>query len=266
VSHTLTAEQHRAMEGEAPFHLPEEAVVSGRKMAGTRARVYWLLRLTAERAISHRIGEQFGPPGWVPNYYFTHAWSGGSAGDRRRRDLSEKFGVEIESCRFGGDSAVVLFRWVMDPITAPEAARSPNASRAYAAESLPTALGGRMGGLRLRFWTSAGFPGDSAPNRLQLVGGFSDHPLTIAPQLLTQIVAGKFSAADALVMYNGSLQTRWPKLKAWLAGRGDWVLWLAPEAASTINPFPLLVEILGKCGAEYLGDWQAADHSNRGVA
>ena len=86
MTHTLTDDQHRAMEGVAPFELPEVAFIAGRKIAGTRARVYWLLRTTAEQRICHRIGQRIGPAGWVPGYYFQRPWSGGGAGDRRRRD------------------------------------------------------------------------------------------------------------------------------------------------------------------------------------
>lgn len=263
---SLTAEQHRAMEGVAPFQLPDEAILpSGRKLAGTRARVYWLLRITAEEGIQHRVGEEIGPAGWVPGYYFQRAWSGGGSGDRRRRDLSEKFGIRIESMRFGGDSATVLYRWAGDP----EASRFPEASR----KTLPLAPDCPMGGFsvetgtpgspatpaasaRLRFWTSVGHPGDGAPGRVRLTGGFDEHPLAMGPLLVGHVVTGRLLAADALAAYDAALRNRWPRLRAWLDRRGEHVLWIPPEVAETINPLPMLVEILGKCGAEYMGEWQ----------
>lgn len=282
MTHALTAEQHRAMEGTAPFALAEEAILpSGRKLAGTRARVYWLLRITADEGIRHRVGEELGPAGWVPGYYFQRAWSGGGSGDRRRRDLSEKFGVGIESMRFvasrtkddGTESATWLYRWVSDP----EPTDSPEASR----KTLPLARGGQMGGFspetdtsdspgapkapaRLRFWTSVGFPGNDAPGRVELLGGFGEHPLTLAPNLFGLLVSGQVTTADALAIYDGTLRSRYPRIKAWIERRGEHVLWLSPEVAATINPLPMLVEILGKCGAEYMGDW--ATRQQQGVA
>lgn len=268
MTHTLTAQQHRAMEGEAPFPLPEQVVVGGRKIAGTRARVYGLLRTTAEEGICHRIGELVGPAGWVPNYYFRKAWSGGNAGDRRLRDLREKFGVEIESMRFAGDSSTVLFRWVSDPESAPLASRSPEASTSDRTETRPLAQGGQMGGIRLRFWVSVGFPGDRAPGRLQVIGGSHAHPLDLPERVFAHVVSGDILSASALAGYSSTLKARWSELRAWLAAGGEHVLWIPAEMAETLNPLPLLVEILGKSGAEYLGEWneQQASQRQAGVA
>lgn len=277
----FTPEQHRASEGVAPFPLADEAILpSGRKLAGTRARVYWLLRTTAEEGISHLVGKVRGPAGWVPGYYFQRPWSGGGSGDRRRRDLSEKFGVRIESMRLGGESATVLYRWAGDPPSS-DASRFPDASR----KTLPLAPVGRMGGItaesgtpgspaaaaapaRLRFWTSVGYPGDGAPGRVRLTGGFDEHPLAMGPLLVGHVIGGRLSTIGALEAYDASLKARWPKLRAWLERRGEHVLWLPPEVAETINPLPLLVEILGKCGAEYLGEWHEVNRRDeqQGVA
>lgn len=271
MTHTLTDDQHRAMEGVAPFELPEVAFIAGRKIAGTRARVYWLLRTTAEQRICHRIGQRIGPAGWVPGYYFQRPWSGGGAGDRRRRDLSEKFGVTIETSRFDGDSSIVLYRWVSDPAAAPVESRSPEASSSERSETRPLARGGQMGGFspetgtsgspalpaapaRLRFWTSVGFPGSAAHGRLQIFehGG---HPLALSPEVVGHVVRGDLTVAAALEAYSATLKGRWHQLRTWLAAGGEHVLWVAPEVAETINPLPLLAEILTKCGAEFMGDW-----------
>lgn len=254
MTQTLTADQHRAMEGVAPFELPDEAVISGRKVAGTVARVYWLLRLTAERNIQHRIGEQMGPAGWVPNYYLRRAWSGGSAGDRRMRDLRLKFGVELNSCRFSGDSRVELFAWVSDGAPEGTADRAPEASSSQRTETRPLARRSQMGGFRLRFWVSVGFPGENAPGRLQLLDA-PEHPLAFSSRVLEHVVRGDLDRAAALDGYSATLKGRWPQLRAWLAAGGEHVLWVAPEVAETINPLPLLTEILTKCGAEFMGDW-----------
>lgn len=254
MTHTLTAAQHRAMEGVAPFDLPEHVVISGRKVAGTRARVYGLLRKTAEEGISHRIGELIGPAGWVPNYYLRRAWSGGSAGDRRMRDLREKFGVEIESTRFSGDSSVVLFRWVSDPRNVPGGHLASEVSSGRPRENCPRALGDFSGNLPIRFHTSVGFPGDRASQRL-LVISQEMHPLALSPRRFAHVVNGDLTAASALAGYSATLKARWPQLREWLAAGGDWVLWIPAEMAETLNPLPLLVEILTKCGAQYQGEW-----------
>ncbi|MEO7795197.1 MAG: hypothetical protein ABIV06_10525 [Thermoanaerobaculia bacterium] len=261
----LTPAQHAAMEGAAPFLLEEQVVLaSGLKLAGTRARVYSLLRQTAERGERHRIGQFVGPAGWVPNYYIRRAWSGGSAGDRRLRDLRER-GIQIETTRFAEDSAVVLYRWVADP----EGNRFPNSS----GECRPLARGGLMGrsrtetqGIdapaadrpanRLRFWTSVGHPGSDLPNRVNVVAhGATAHPLALSPALLAEVIGG-LPVSSALAAHDQLLRRRYPDLRAWLAEGGEHVLWLEAAVAETINPLPMLVEILGKCGAEYLGDWQ----------
>lgn len=73
-----------------PFPLPDTLhLPGGRTFTGGRARVYWLLRLTAERRHAHRIGRFTGPPSKVPAFLFREPWAGGQQGDRRLRDLRE---------------------------------------------------------------------------------------------------------------------------------------------------------------------------------
>jgi len=100
-----------------PFPLPDEVKTPSGGFSGTKARVYWLLRITRERSYSHRIGEQWGPPGWVPRFLLVEPWSGGAAGDRRMRQLREQ-GVEIEMQEFdppgGRKSSTTLYRIVRD--------------------------------------------------------------------------------------------------------------------------------------------------------
>jgi hypothetical protein len=245
--------------------LAEEVVISGRKCAGTKARVYDLLRQTAERSERHRIGSLIGPAGWVPNYYIRRAWSGGNAGDRRLRDLREKFGVRIERMPFSEDSSVVLYRWAGDP--------EPDRVSDQVAETCLLARNGQMNRFRpesnraaaveapeaanrLQFWTSVGFPGDDAPGREKLHAFFG--PLFIPGRLFNGAVRGS-DAATALHDYDLELRARWPKIRDWIADGGQHVLWLDSAYAESFNPLPFLVEILGKCGAEYLGDWHARE-------
>jgi hypothetical protein len=89
-----------------PFHLPEVATIAGRKVTGTKARVYWLLRLTAEQGFVHAIGQRQGPPGWVPLFLLREPWSGGQQGDRRVRSLRED-GVRVDVRFFEGSKCLI---------------------------------------------------------------------------------------------------------------------------------------------------------------
>jgi hypothetical protein len=112
-----------------PFALDEELTLpDGKRVRGTLARVYSLLVHTARRQHRHRVGLAFGPPGWVPAYLFRAAWAGGEAGDRRRRDLRELHGIEIEMQRFerdGEETATTLYR--LAPEQPGRASSSPQA-------------------------------------------------------------------------------------------------------------------------------------------
>lgn len=97
-----------------PFALADEMLLpGGKRIRGTLARVCSLLVETERRQYRHRVGLATGPPGWVPAYLFRAAWCGGEAGDRRRRDLREQHGIEIDLERFerhGEETATTLYR------------------------------------------------------------------------------------------------------------------------------------------------------------
>lgn len=99
----------------APFELPSEAVVAGRRFTGHRARVYHLLRLTRERRHRHAIGRHLGPPGKVPVFLLREPWSGGQSGGRRARELRE-YGLELRITTFeppdGMGSSTTLYELV----------------------------------------------------------------------------------------------------------------------------------------------------------
>lgn len=83
--------------------ISDEALLpNGTMVAGTKARVFHLLRLASERSHQFRIGRHLAPPGWVPTWVLREPWAGGSAGDRRLRDLREA-GLGVESERHVGD-------------------------------------------------------------------------------------------------------------------------------------------------------------------
>lgn len=103
-----------------PFDLPDEVEApGGRRFSGHRARVYWLLRVTADRGYRHPVGRRLAPAGWVPVFLFREPWSGGQSGGRRVRELRE-YGVEVQIEEFdppaGEGSSTTLYRLLVDPI------------------------------------------------------------------------------------------------------------------------------------------------------
>lgn len=268
---TFTAAEHEAIEGRAPFALAEEVTLPGGVvLRGTRARIYALLRVTAERGVRHRIGSLEGPPGWVPNYYLRRAWSGGNAGDRRLRELREKYGVEIEQSTFearkrgcgGCSSRTVLWRWVGDG--APE-------NRPFARDSQTGGFRSRMKGAarpdgsepsggpraRLRFWTAVGNP-VGAPGAVQLAPHLR-HLLALPGWVFSAVVGGRMTKERALEEYVLYLRAAWTngRLPELLGAGGESTFWVSPEHAATIDTFPTLVDALTRCGAEYLGTWRS---------
>lgn len=260
-----------------PFELPDEVLLpNGGRLAGTRARVYGLLRKTADERIAHRIGRQVGPAGWVPSFYFRKPWCGGNAGDRRLRDLRE-FGVALEDLRYaspdGEISSTWLWRWVSDPEAsspatddAPGAPRTadPNfpATHARAGERSPDASqrGAQPGAME--FYTSVGFPGGHAPGRIEVTPG-ARHALAPPAQLGARVIHGNLTQRGAADLYLTELRKRWKRHELQPAIRpGVWTIWSAPE--SPFDPLPALVEVLTKIGAEHLGEWNARERE--GVA
>ncbi|MEL7059474.1 MAG: hypothetical protein AAGN46_05555 [Acidobacteriota bacterium] len=95
----------------AAFELPTSDVAApdGSTIGGTTtcARVYHLLAETARRGHSWPVGHVQAPPGWVPVWVLREPWAGGSAGDRRMRDLRER-GFRIDSGTLPGSRSTIL--------------------------------------------------------------------------------------------------------------------------------------------------------------
>lgn len=291
---TFTLQEHVAMEGTPPFDLADEVeLANGKRLRGSFARVYSLLRTTAEQQIEHRIGSRIGPAGWVPGYYLRKAWSGGNAGDRRVRGLREQ-GIDIAKMRFGEgtdeESQTYLYRWVSDPT--PGANAEPNRAPEASSRKLPngsTLANGQFSSAeatvstpsvsptprihpvygRLTFFTCIGNPGSGAPGPVNLAPHFR-HCLAPSSKLMAGCIRGELAPAAAAEAYREELATQWAQgdLRFWLEENLGKVLtlWTAPECAAAFDPMPTLAAILVKCGADHLGEWQQQRTSKRGAA
>jgi hypothetical protein len=88
------------------------ALPNGRHLTGAKARVYEILRLARDTAHCFRVGKLLAPAGWVPVWVFREPWAGGSAGDRRVRDLRH-LGIPLEGKPFdAGDGAISSLSWI----------------------------------------------------------------------------------------------------------------------------------------------------------
>lgn len=269
---------HDSIEGAAPFPLEDQVVLpNGKRVRGARARVYSLLRQTAERRVCHRIGQQVGPPGWVPGYYLRRGWSGGNSGDRRARELRTEHGLQIEHRPFsegaGPASNVELYRLVLGGAGSTQS-QEGGETRALARDSFPRgfrqdAAGNGRGAEsgapapRLRFSSSIGFPGAplfaSGPRRVEVTPGIGG--LAPSRTLLAAVVTEGLDATTAQQLYRQELRDRFldrsnavtGELADLLRSGGEVVLWAKPEAALALDPFPVLVDVLQRLGAVFLG-------------
>lgn len=270
----------------APFAIPEEATLpSGERLGGGRARVYWLLRLSVEQRVSHAVGRHQAGIGWVPNFLLREPWSGGNAGDRRLRDLRER-GVRLEQAAFaapnGERSNTILWRWIGDGAAAAPTTTAANPQHSAlgglmrgfsddTAGSPRTPLASGAGRARQRgvpatdFWTSVGFPGEDAPDRVEVTPG-AKSPLAPWATLLTQVVHGVYTQEQAAEAYRDRLRTLFAtgRLRGELERLDEATFWVDAVAAETFNPLVVLTDALVASGCRHLGDWQRRDRE--GVA
>ncbi|HQN09856.1 MAG TPA: hypothetical protein PK569_20005 [Thermoanaerobaculia bacterium] len=226
--------------------LPDVAVLAnGTQLGGARARLYWLLRWTAERGATHAIGRHTGPVGWVPSHICKEPWSGGGAGDRRLRDLRER-GVRLESQVYvapdGERTSTWLWRWAGDP-PAGDAERAPTASRARGAAHRG----------RLVFRTQSGCPIERDGWVKWEVSPGSGHVLAPPSSLQAALITGHVTHDQAVAQYLDILRRRYSagELDGVLSTRCA-VLWVRPEVA--LDPLPTLRSVLVRCGAELNSD------------
>ena len=212
------------------WHLADKATLpGGRTVTGTAARVYNLLAESHRRAHRWQVGRHFAPAGWVPTWVLREPWAGGSAGDRRLRDLREA-GVSIESQRFDpGDAEPASASWLWHLAAS---AVHPSPARGRGAGGEGPREGAPLQGLTIRFATTRPAP----PGAIDISPGA---PSPLAPS---------FAACDDEAYRRELLQAYHAgRLVATLTGRREWSLWADP--AAIYNPRPVLEAALVKLGA-----------------
>ncbi|HEX7180236.1 MAG TPA: hypothetical protein VF756_00230, partial [Thermoanaerobaculia bacterium] len=162
-------------------------------------------------------------------------WAGGSAGDRRLRDLREA-GLAIESERFApGDDAPESASWLWR-LGSPH---THGSNQRIKPENDKNADSAPLQGITVRFVPGA-VPGAAPSGALDVSPGASS-PL-----------APSFSACEDEAYRRELLQAfHSGRLVSSFAGRKDWSLWADPAAA--YDPRPVLRAALSKLGAT-LGD------------
>jgi hypothetical protein len=244
-----------------PFELPNAvALPSGERFEGGRARVYWLLRLTANRSFEHSVGLKRGPAGWVPDFLLLEPWAGGSEGKRRLRELRD-YGFDYQHERFqaeGSDGAAntMLYRLTRDPLAGGETRPSAPPAPAVTFRRLPPPGAEAVAvrdwveaheppSTRLRFWTYRG-EARSGPNPICLSPGRSEHRHFLTPDLMTA------SSADYLAQLRYAFEHR-PEFHALLGAPHETTFWV--HSSTSFDPLPDLVHALEHCGAVHLGEW-----------
>jgi len=208
----------------------EVTLPGGRHLTGTAARVYNLLAETARRGHRWKVGRHPAPAGgWVPTWVLREPWAGGSAGDRRLRDLREE-GVPIEMLTFtGGDLSSRSNLWRITPNSGE---KPPGSLSAQESSGLPLA------GLTVRFLSVP--VKERPPEALDVSPGAE---CALAPSI--GIADDEAYRRELLATYRDG------RLLPALAGLVVVVLWTDPAAA--FDPRRMLGVALRKLGAQLGG-------------
>ena len=268
-----------------PDPLPDSVTLAGKTFTGTRAKVYWLLEITRQRNYQHRIGQQLGPPGWVPRFLVVEPWSGGGQGDRRLRELRQEYDCAIEDRAFEG-GGTTLYR-LREPGAVAETSRhtSPHeASKGSPIQRLSDHAHREIGSgplAGLRFWTHVGSSPQEPPTGSGGSGaapGGCNSPITspqpsgrhssavlqvdpgadcaIAPSLriLGRIAKGERDTVQLDESYLDELRAAREvgDLLPVFASLDAAVLSI--QTASPWNPLPTLTYALTRLGAQHAGD------------
>ena len=216
------------------WHLADEATLpGGRTITGTAARVFNLLAETRRQSHRWKVGRHLAPAGWVPTWVLREPWAGGSAGDRRLRDLREA-GVSIESQRFDpGDDEPASASWLWH--LAPGSGSPSPGGRGgdgRGGQGVRSREGAPLQGITVRFVAGRPAPAEA---------------IDISPGAASPL-APSFAACDDEAYRRELLQAfHSGRLVAVLTGRREWHLWADP--AALYNPRPVLETALVKLGA-----------------
>jgi len=216
------------------WHLADEAILpGGRTITGTAARVYNLLLESGRHSHRWKVGRHLAPAGWVPTWVLREPWAGGSAGDRRLRDLREA-GVSIASQRFDpGDDAPASASWLWH-LSPREVSPSPGGwvGDGRGGQGVRSREGAPLQGVTVRFVAGRPAPAEA---------------IDISPGAPSPL-APSFAACDDEAYRRELLQAfHAGRLVATLTSRAEWSLWADP--AALYNPRPVLETALSKLGA-----------------
>jgi hypothetical protein len=262
-----------------PFALPDSATLAGTTFTGCRARVYHLLRITAERQARHPIGPWSGPPGWVPVFLLVEPWSGGSEGTRRARELRERYACPIEISDFeapdGSESTTKLYRLAGAPIAAVPTMRphGPRATPEGASRGTRTAatgpspappsapLAGVVFATRLLTPVAAREVArvDQRPSGPVFSGAFRcdpglAHPLAPSPTIAARADAGA-TPEELDEMYRGELRASYDARSLERVLLGQRAVWIqATETSHGWTALRVLPAVLEALGARRLED------------
>lgn len=217
--------------------LPVAELPTGKMVSGNKAKVYNVLLLARESQHRFRVGRQLAPAGWVPTWVLREVWCGGSAGDRRLRDLREA-AVVIESMVFDGGTEETqgTYLWRLgDGVSQP-------ASTSRAAQS----RGGVLA--RLRFTTHLGRPTLWSGTLIDVTPGASSW-LAPSGDVELRVVKHELDVESATELYRKELLGRFHagQVIGELAGLADAAFFA--RADSAFNPLPFLITALTRLGA-----------------
>lgn len=244
-----------------PFELDDELVLpDGRRFTGARARVYWLLRVTQDRAYAHAVGRHQGPPGWTPRHLLVEPWSGGAEGHRRVRELRE-YGMELEIDAFrppdGEGSATMLYRLRVDPCRSagtPLPANRPPTPKPSPLQAMRGEVGSVLAVVE-RATPRAGLAFWLAP--AGEVGG--PNPLDLAPRRDARSPLVPDPCFCSAAEYRDELKRLWAdgQLQDLLERPQEITLCCAARGLR-YDPVEVLSRVLEACGATPLGLWRTA--------
>lgn len=221
--------------------LADEATLpNGRFVAGAKARVYSLLELAVARQHRFPIGRHLAPPGWVPTWVLREPWAGGTAGDRRVRDLRQA-GLSVEGKRFQApDEETASWIFHLGEGSAPATAGRNQRSKPTGAPALVSSAGPALPLSKLTVRAGC-YAGDAHGAPICDLQGL-EHPLSPPPTIFERV------AAKDAAEYRDHLLSRWRdgSLQASLPSDGE-LYFLFPEGREDLAE--VLVAALCKLGA-----------------